>query len=387
MASDGTNTDASADMSISSDTDDDSSFSSFDTTQPMVHDPDEWDPADAIVEGHARDELNRVDGEECVVECNNHDAHPSPDGQDTNANGDTDVPPDPDSEHPVQMSSELDGLLEAALTESKSEEAKSAMGNVRIVEGDLLNAKDDMIIHQTNCTSDRAAGLAKAIFAKYPHADVYARRIQPAKPGTIQIRDDGGSARMIVNMHAQYHPGKPRRTGRDTSDGRLRMMDSCLQHLRKYINAHMRGPVTVGIPWRIGCGLAQGDWPTYRNKICAWAAGTRSLDGLGIQVTFYRLQDTAGASSDTAGPGSNAGHPGHSPDRLIGTRGGGTAGVQWDGTPSTARQKSTPRYALHTIVKRSTIPNAGLGLFMEEEAKRGERVARYSGDVLDAHQA
>ena len=35
------------------------------------------------------------------------------------------------------------------------------------------------------------------------------------------------------------------------------------------------------------------------------------------------------------------------------------------------------------VVQRSTIPNAGDGLFLCESAKEGERVARYSGVVLN----
>ena len=81
------------------------------------------------------------------------------------------------------------------------------------------------------------------------------------------------------------------------------------------------------------------------------------------------------------------GNPGHSASSRIGTEGGGDSEQPWDGQPSTSAQKTLPRYALHTIVKRSTIPGAGLGLFLQEDAKKGDRVARYSGDRLDAYEA
>ena len=42
---------------------------------------------------------------------------------------------------------------------------------------------------------------------------------------------------------------------------------------------------------------------------------------------------------------------------------------------------------LRTEVRQSTIPNAGLGLFLMENAKEGDRVAIFSGDVLTAQQS
>ena len=71
---------------------------------------------------------------------------------------------------------------------------------------------------------------------------------------------------------------------------------------------------------------------------------------------------------------------GHSPPDMIGTIGGGV--TPWTGTPSTKAQKRLPAYALYTIVKKSGIPNAGLGLFLLEDAKRNDRVAVYSGEVM-----
>jgi hypothetical protein len=50
---------------------------------------------------------------------------------------------------------------------------------MKIVTGDLLKAnclEYPYIIHQVNCTSIRAAGLAKAIFEAFPWADVYSDR-------------------------------------------------------------------------------------------------------------------------------------------------------------------------------------------------------------------
>ena len=76
---------------------------------------------------------------------------------------------------------------------------------------------------------------------------------------------------------------------------------------------------------------------------------------------------------------------GHTRQDKIGTHGGGDG--PWQGVPSTPKQKRQSAYALHTRVQESTIPNAGLGLFMLERARKKERVAVYSGTLLTKEEA
>ena len=54
--------------------------------------------------------------------------------------------------------------------------------------GDLLSATEPFILHQSNCTSKGARGLAAAIHQRFPEADCYKRR-QPNRstPGTIDV--------------------------------------------------------------------------------------------------------------------------------------------------------------------------------------------------------
>ena len=55
---------------------------------------------------------------------------------------------------------------------------------------------------------------------------------------------------------------------------------------------------------------------------------------------------------------------GHTNAALIGTHGGGDG--EWTGIPSTPKQKRQKAYTLHTTVKQSKIPGAGLGLVMRQ---------------------
>ena len=55
--------------------------------------------------------------------------------------------------------------------------------------------------------------------------------------------------------------------------------------------------------------------------------------------------------------------------------------------PSTKAEKRQPGYALKTEVRPSTIPGAGMGLFMCERARKGERIARYTGEIITTEEA
>jgi O-acetyl-ADP-ribose deacetylase (regulator of RNase III) len=56
-----------------------------------------------------------------------------------------------------------------------------------VIDGNLLDFHASYIAHQCNCTSKGAKGLAKDLFAKFPQANVYARRKSPSSPG---MRDE-----------------------------------------------------------------------------------------------------------------------------------------------------------------------------------------------------
>jgi len=79
---------------------------------------------------------------------------------------------------------------------------------IEIVSGDLLLSPEKYIAHQCNCVTQASAGTAKAIFDKYPHSNTYAERKSPDTMGTIKILGNGQDERFVINMFAQYYPGK-----------------------------------------------------------------------------------------------------------------------------------------------------------------------------------
>lgn len=151
---------------------------------------------------------------------------------------------------------------------------------MKTVTGNILDAEDDLICHQCNCVTTDAAGLAAAIFEKFPYADVYSSREKTdgsknennwllrtddrSVPGTIEVRGDGIMERRVVAMYAQFFPGRPKpstppvMTISDSEEKRLQFFQSCLDAIAKVPDVK-----SIAFPWQIGCGLARGDWEKY----------------------------------------------------------------------------------------------------------------------------
>jgi O-acetyl-ADP-ribose deacetylase (regulator of RNase III) len=146
---------------------------------------------------------------------------------------------------------------------------------LKIIEGNILGATESYIAHQCNCRSRDAKGVAKAIFTRFSFADCYATRWEPDVPGTINIAGDSRFKVKIINMFAQYYPGKPSEPD-DTEQMRKKWFVSCLKLIAdKKINS-------IAMPLHIGCGLAGGDSVFYRKAIEMLAAK--------IDITLYDLK-------------------------------------------------------------------------------------------------
>lgn len=129
---------------------------------------------------------------------------------------------------------------------------------MRMIQGDLLDyGETHLICHQCNCVTPRPKGLAAAIFAKYPSANTYGSK---RMPGTIDIIGP------VVNMYAQITPSRAK-TGRDSAAARLEYFASCLRQLDEHADAAAK----FAFPFKIGCGLAGGDWRDYFDLISEFA--------------------------------------------------------------------------------------------------------------------
>jgi O-acetyl-ADP-ribose deacetylase (regulator of RNase III) len=134
---------------------------------------------------------------------------------------------------------------------------------LNIVTGNILSSPEQYIAHQCNCVSYNAAGIAQAIFTKWSYADCYSIRWEKDKPGTIEVRGDGKENRYIINMFAQFNPGKPHKDD-DPEDGyqaRKQYFVQCMKLIKDL------KPRSVAFPMGIGCGLAGGSWDFYKKVL------------------------------------------------------------------------------------------------------------------------
>lgn len=143
---------------------------------------------------------------------------------------------------------------------------------IKTISGSILEAPG-VLVHQTNCTSRGAAGLAAKVFARYPCADTYKNWHTQRKYGTCDVFDVRAyqtQVDYVVNMNAQWYAGKPC-TGEDYAV-RVKKFQSCLEQLSKLVEKYQWA--RVNFPYRIGCGLARGNWDTYLGMIHAFALST-----------------------------------------------------------------------------------------------------------------
>ncbi len=153
-----------------------------------------------------------------------------------------------------------------------------------IIEGDLLQATEDAIVQQCNCVANKPHGLSSVIFEKWPEADCYSIREQGEKdkPGSIIVKEceDG---KMVINLIGQYYPGKARWKNDDAAK-RLAWFKRGLQVIGTFlIDTHRIS--SIAFPFRIGCGLAGGNWDDYSGAIENFANQYPN-----VSVKIYKLE-------------------------------------------------------------------------------------------------
>lgn len=178
-----------------------------------------------------------------------------------------------------------------------------------IVQGNLLNANETFICHQCNCMSLSGAGLYTQIAKKFPYADIYKERTEKINifsaltkrfpdsqsPGNLLIRGNGKDQRYVISILGQVKPGAPsasfdKTDYPDNELARLNYFNNALSEMtkiQKYVE-NLPENVSFAFPWKIGCGLAGGNWEYYKRKIDAFAA---IVNGAGWEVKIYKLLD------------------------------------------------------------------------------------------------
>mmetsp|Transcript_62631 Transcript_62631/g.183165 ORF Transcript_62631/g.183165 Transcript_62631/m.183165 type:complete len:183 (-) Transcript_62631:114-662(-) len=173
---------------------------------------------------------------------------------------------------------------------------------VQCIVADLLSCDAQFVVHQVSCIhAEAASGLASAVFAKHPEADVYAeRRALRAKgeaiastisvPGSISVHGD-----RIVNLYGQYIADKPIENpeeeipalpaplaeafacNSDVKDTREQRLTWFKQGLRE-IPKELPEVKSIALPKNIGCGIAGGVWAEYEQAISEFSAENPNME-------------------------------------------------------------------------------------------------------------
>lgn len=118
--------------------------------------------------------------------------------------------------------------------------------------GNLLEADEQIIVHQVNCQGVMGAGLAKAIRNKWPQVyDKYRRICTEYTPESLlgKVLPVTVGDKIILNVFGQLNYG---REGVQTSYEALELA------LRKIESKYMFQK--IAFPLNMGCGLAGGNW-------------------------------------------------------------------------------------------------------------------------------
>jgi O-acetyl-ADP-ribose deacetylase (regulator of RNase III) len=132
---------------------------------------------------------------------------------------------------------------------------------IKIVNGDILDAKENVIAHQVNCMGVMGGGLAKQIKDKYPEVYDKYKQLCANKPFKEDLLSSAlicktKDGKYIANLFGQYNYGK---NAIQTDYMALKLSLKGL--VRECLSLHhiLEGK-SIAIPYNIGCGLGGGDW-------------------------------------------------------------------------------------------------------------------------------
>jgi O-acetyl-ADP-ribose deacetylase (regulator of RNase III) len=141
-----------------------------------------------------------------------------------------------------------------------------------VITGDLLKSNADIIGHQVNCQGVMGAGLALSIRKKYPKVfekykyivnncknknKLMGRTLFLSENGKVIKKEYSPNTKIIANLFGQYNYGKGVQVDYEA-------LENSLMELKKFAKENN---LSVGIPYKIGCGLAGGDWKRTKSII------------------------------------------------------------------------------------------------------------------------
>lgn len=136
--------------------------------------------------------------------------------------------------------------------------------------GNLLDSNCDIICHQVNCQGVMGAGIAKQLRDRYSGLyDSYKCLVDiEGKENCLGevFFFQSASGRIIANMFSQFHY-----LPRNVVNTDYEAFRKCCRKIKNFVLEEVQKrnclleEIKIGFPYKIGCGLAGGDWNTVLN--------------------------------------------------------------------------------------------------------------------------
>jgi O-acetyl-ADP-ribose deacetylase (regulator of RNase III) len=121
-------------------------------------------------------------------------------------------------------------------------------------QGDLLQSDCNVIIHCCNCFNRMGSGIAKAIAEKWPEARAADDKTVPGDRDKLGTFTKAELQEVVIfNLYGQY------RYGTDSRKVEYDALEKGLTSIKEFLDQNGMAFYKVGT-YRLGCGLAGGDW-------------------------------------------------------------------------------------------------------------------------------
>lgn len=125
---------------------------------------------------------------------------------------------------------------------------------IRIIDGSILDCKENIIVHQVNIQGIMGGGVARQLAHYYKGLEkFYSEHCKKLDnnyqvlSGTVLFYEDINNKKKITNIFSQ----EPNfNTDYDA-------MEKCLKYVKLWASKYN---LSIAIPYKIGCGIANGDW-------------------------------------------------------------------------------------------------------------------------------
>lgn len=139
---------------------------------------------------------------------------------------------------------------------------------IEIKSGNLLDSSAKLIAHQVNCRGVMGAGVAKAIKLRYPYAYYAYKELCVVSNcdankllGTVSFASVDNDNTVVANMFGQDGFG----TGKVQTS--YPALSSCFSTLLRFASPRNIG--RIAFPFKVGCGLAGGNWSEVLEMLIA----------------------------------------------------------------------------------------------------------------------